>query len=130
MGVVISGHTPCIIILIQLHSQIPSPPHLLGERLEKGIKNTIVLKADEALVATAQEEFDDELPSGELTLFSLACESKHFTTFKCWILCHTKFKVQRSKEMKSVVNVYLQSWGRACHNSVKAVSQPHLHRPS
>ena len=36
-----------------------------GEDLESGIKNSIVLQLDEAVVVTAQEEFDDTLPDGE-----------------------------------------------------------------
>ena len=40
-----------------------------GEELEKGIQNAIILEADEALLLTAQEEFDDILPDGKYTLF-------------------------------------------------------------
>jgi len=36
-----------------------------GERLDKGIKNVILLQSDEAVVVTAQEEFDEILPSGD-----------------------------------------------------------------
>ena len=38
---------------------------LTGEHLESGIKNVLLLQADEAVVVTAQEEFDDTLSSGE-----------------------------------------------------------------
>ena len=33
--------------------------------LESGIKNALLLQSDEAVVVTAQEEFDDILPDGE-----------------------------------------------------------------
>ena len=36
--------------------------------MEKGIQNAIILEADEALLLTAQEEFDDILPDGKYTL--------------------------------------------------------------
>ena len=36
----------------------------LGEQLEAGIQNVIILEADEALVVTAVDEFDDVLPDG------------------------------------------------------------------
>ena len=42
----------------------------LGEELEKGIQNAIILEADEALLLTAQEEFDDILPDGKYILFT------------------------------------------------------------
>ena len=35
-----------------------------GEQLEAGIQNVIILEADEALVVTAVEEFDDVLSDG------------------------------------------------------------------
>ena len=38
---------------------------VLGERLESGIKNALLLQSDEAIVVTAQEELDDILPNGE-----------------------------------------------------------------
>ena len=37
----------------------------VGERLESGIKNSLVLQSDEAVVLTAQEEFVDTLPNGK-----------------------------------------------------------------
>ena len=37
----------------------------VGERLESGIKNALVLQSDEAVVLTAQEEFVDTLPDGK-----------------------------------------------------------------
>ncbi len=40
-------------------------PLTIGERLEKGIKNKILLQSDEAVVITAEEEFDDTLPDGK-----------------------------------------------------------------
>ena len=43
---------------------------ILGEELEKGIQNAIILEADEALLLTAQEEFDDILPDGKYILFT------------------------------------------------------------
>ena len=39
--------------------------YISGEQLESGIKNVLLLQSDEAIVATAQEEFDDVLPDGE-----------------------------------------------------------------
>lgn len=36
-----------------------------GEQLEAGIQNVIILEADEALVVTAVDEFDDVLPDGK-----------------------------------------------------------------
>ena len=38
---------------------------IVGERLETGIKNALVLQSDEAVVLTAQEEFVDTLPDGK-----------------------------------------------------------------
>ena len=43
----------------------------LGEHLERGIKNSLILLADEAVVLTAQEEFEDTLPNGKP--FSFCC---------------------------------------------------------
>ena len=40
------------------------PSSSAGERLEKGIQDSIVLEADECLVVTAQEEFVETLPDG------------------------------------------------------------------
>lgn len=40
---------------------------MLGEHLESGIKNVLLLQSDEAIVVTAQEEFDDVLPHGKKT---------------------------------------------------------------
>lgn len=37
----------------------------IGERLETGIKNALVLQSDEAVVLIAQEEFVDTLPDGK-----------------------------------------------------------------
>ena len=37
-----------------------------GEILEAGISSAMVLQSDEAVVVTAQEEFDDILPNGEM----------------------------------------------------------------
>lgn len=37
----------------------------VGERLETGIRNSLVLQSDEAVVLTAQEEFVDVLPDGK-----------------------------------------------------------------
>ena len=37
-----------------------------GEVLEAGIKNALLLQSDDAVVVTAQEEFDDTLPDGEI----------------------------------------------------------------
>ena len=49
-----------------VNHSLPTPRHFsIGERLEKGIKNAILLQADEAVVVTAQEEFNEILPSGE-----------------------------------------------------------------
>ncbi len=51
--------------LCTLHN-LPRPLFLSsGERLEAGIRNVIILQADEAVVLTAQDEFDDILPSGK-----------------------------------------------------------------
>lgn len=36
-----------------------------GEKLQTGIKNAMVLQADEAVVVTAHEEFEDTLPKGK-----------------------------------------------------------------
>ena len=33
--------------------------------MESGIKNALLLQSDEAVVVTAQEEFDDVMPDGE-----------------------------------------------------------------
>ena len=38
-----------------------------GEHLEAGIKNVLLLQSDEAIVVTAQEEFEDTLPDGKTT---------------------------------------------------------------
>ena len=35
--------------------------------MESGIKNALLLQSDEAVVVTAQEEFDDVMPDGECT---------------------------------------------------------------
>ena len=37
---------------------------LTGERLEAGIKNSLILQSDEAVVITAHEEFEDTLANG------------------------------------------------------------------
>ena len=37
----------------------------IGERLASGIKDALVLQQDEAVVVTAEEEFDDKLPDGQ-----------------------------------------------------------------
>lgn len=36
----------------------------VGERLERGIKNSLLLQSDEAVVLTAQEEHEDTLSDG------------------------------------------------------------------
>ena len=36
-----------------------------GEDLESGIRNALLLQSDEAVVVTAQEEFEDVLPDGK-----------------------------------------------------------------
>ena len=41
---------------------------LLGETLERGIQNSIILASDEAMVLSAQEEFDDITPAGTYTI--------------------------------------------------------------
>ena len=44
-----------------------------GEQLEYGIKNVLLLQADEAVVVTAQEEFDDVLPDGNRGRDNTSC---------------------------------------------------------
>lgn len=46
-----------------VHEAVYLPP--VGERLESGIKNALVLQSDEAVVLTAQEEFVDALPDSK-----------------------------------------------------------------
>ena len=47
-----------------MHTRHPLYIDHVGERLESGIKNVLLLQSDEAIVVTAQEEFDDTLPDG------------------------------------------------------------------
>ena len=44
---------------------------VVGEHLESGIKNALLLQSDEAVVVTTQEEFDDTLANGKMYTSSL-----------------------------------------------------------
>ena len=62
-------------VLLLLHASYSFPCCFLvriGEFLEKGIENAIVLEADEALVLHAVEEFDDVMPDG-VCVYVCAC---------------------------------------------------------
>ena len=46
-------HSLCLLLL------------LLGEKFERGIQDAVILESDEALLVTAQEEFDDVTEDGK-----------------------------------------------------------------
>ena len=48
-----------------------------GEALERGIQNAIILEADESLLLSAQEEFDEVLQNGEYTFCTLGIKKPY-----------------------------------------------------